>query len=120
MPHDDIPEEKAGGLTPASAPESAVPESAPVAQSSPDLSLPPVPTLDTGYTADGVPTFDGVREKIENRYGTALGSTELAEDTVEVRTAADQFEARRKAAAAKLDEIRASMHDHDGPGSGKA
>jgi hypothetical protein len=74
--------------------------------------LPPVPTpiLDTGYTDAGVPTLDGVREKIETRYGTALGATELAEDTPEVRTAADQYEARNKAAAEKLEEIRSSMH----------
>jgi len=74
--------------------------------------LPPVPgpVLDTGYTEAGVPTLDGVREKIETRYGTALGATELAEETPEVRTAADQYEARNKAAADKLEEIRASMH----------
>jgi len=77
--------------------------------------LPPVPTpnIDTGYTDAGVPTLDGVREKIETRYGTALGATELAEDTPEVRTAADQYEARNKAAAEKLEEIRASMHRPD-------
>jgi len=66
--------------------------------------------LDTGYTEAGVPTLDGVREKIETRYGTALGATELAEETPEVRAAADQYEARNKAAAEKLEEIRASMH----------
>jgi hypothetical protein len=77
--------------------------------------LPPVPTpnIDTGYTDAGVPTLDGVREKIENRYGTALGATELAEDTPEVRDATDQYESRHKAAAEKLEEIRASMHKPD-------
>lgn len=64
---------------------------------------------DTGYTTAGVPTFDGVREKIETRYGTALGATELAEETREGRTAAQQFDARQKAAEEKLAEIRASM-----------
>ena len=44
------------------------------------VDLTPVP-LDTGYTAAGVPTFDSVREKIENRFGTAIGAVELAEDT---------------------------------------
>ena len=66
---------------------------------------------DTGYTAGGVPTLDGVREKIETRFGTALGATELAEDTPEGRTAAQQYEARQHAAADKLEEIRASMHE---------
>ena len=77
--------------------------------------LPPVPTpnIDTGYTDAGVPTLDGVREKIESRYGTALGATELAEETPEVRTAAEQYEAQHKAAVEKLDEIRASMRKPD-------
>ena len=48
----------------------------------------PTPNIDTGYTDAGVPTLDGVRDKIETRYGTALGATELAEETPEVRTAA--------------------------------
>lgn len=73
----------------------------------------PVAEPDTGYTSDGVPTFDGVREKIESRYGTALGATELAEDTTEVKTAAQEFEARQRAAEKKLEEIRASMHEPD-------
>ena len=77
--------------------------------------LPPVPTpnIDTGYTDAGVPTLEGVREKIETRYGTAVGATELAEDTPEVRTAAKQYEAQHKAAVEKLDEIRASMRKPD-------
>ena len=75
--------------------------------------LPPVPApnLDTGYTDAGVPTLEGVREKIETRYGTALGATELAEETPEVRAAAEQYEAQHKAAAEKLEEIRASMRN---------
>lgn len=93
--------------TPAPAPATATPANT--------SALPaPVPTVpDIGYTAAGVPTFDGVREKIENRYGTALGATELAEDTTEVRTATQQFDARQKAAEEKLAEIRASMHKSD-------
>jgi len=77
--------------------------------------LPPVPTpnIDTGYTDAGVPTLDGVRDKIETRYGTALGATELSEETPEVRTAAEQYEAQHKAAVEKLDEIRASMRKPD-------
>lgn len=80
-----------------------------------DSALPPVtPSApDTGYTPGGVPTLDGVREKIETRYGTALGATELAEDTPEARTAAQQFEARQHAAADKLEQIRESMHNKD-------
>lgn len=69
----------------------------------------PAPVLDTGYTESGVPTFEGVREKIETRYGTALGATELAEETPEVRSADQRYAATQKAAADKLEEIRASM-----------
>lgn len=81
----------------------------------PGSSLPPVtvPEPDTGYTTSGVPTFEGVREKIETRYGTALGATELAEETPEVRTAAERYAATQKAAADKLEEIRTSMHKPD-------
>jgi len=101
--------EKPGSETPGPA---VTPATAPVPVTTTTVSpLPPVPTpnIDTGYTDAGVPTLDGVREKIETRYGTALGATELAEDTPEVRTAADQYEARNKAAAEKLEEIRSSM-----------
>ena len=74
----------------------------------PSAPAPAVP--DTGYTDAGVPTLDGVREKIEARFGTAAGATELAEATPEAHTAAQQYEAQQKAAAEKLEEIRASMH----------
>lgn len=67
------------------------------------------PAPEAGYTDDGVPTLEGVRDKIETRYGTALGATELASETPEARTAAEQYDAQKKAAAEKLDEIRRSM-----------
>ena len=71
----------------------------------------PVPPVeDTGYTAAGVPTFESVREKIETRYGTAQGAHELAAETPEGRTAEEQYEARQKAAAERLEQIRSSMH----------
>lgn len=70
---------------------------------------PVVPTPDTGYTEAGVPTLEGLRDKIEARYGTALGATELAGETPEARDAAERFEARRKAAEDKLAQIRAEM-----------
>ena len=71
------------------------------------------PALDPGYTASGVPTFEAVQEKIETRYGTALGSAELDAETPEGRSVEEQYEARQKAAAEKLEEIRASMHKQD-------
>ena len=73
------------------------------------VELKPIPT-DTGYTAAGVPTFDSVREKIETRFGTAIGSAELAEETPEGRSVSEQYEARQQAAAERLKQIRESMN----------
>jgi hypothetical protein len=124
---DDAAEAKAPEKAPAKAPEKApakatesgppeIPASSPPANPAGDSSgLPPVivPQPDTGYTTAGVPTLEGVREKIETRYGTALGATELAEDTPGGRASTDSYEARQKAAADKLKEIRESMHRDD-------
>jgi phage shock protein A len=79
--------------------------SAPIAAAEPAW-----PALDSGYTAGGVPTFDAVREKIENRYATSLGAAELDAETPEGRSIAEQYEARHKAGAERLEQIRASMH----------
>lgn len=74
----------------------------------------PVPEpADTGYTAAGVPTFDAVREKIETRYGTALGASELAAETPGGRSVEEQYEQRQQAAAERLQQIRESMRDRD-------
>jgi hypothetical protein len=101
-------------------PDEPTPEPEPVesAESTPNAA--PVPTVtpapspaepvDTGYTPGGVPTFDSVREKIETRYGTAVGASELAAETPEARTLEEQYEARQRAAAERLAEIRKSMH----------
>jgi phage shock protein A len=70
-----------------------------------------MPSADTGYTTGGVPTFEAVREKIETRYGTAIGSAELAAETPEGRSIEEDYEARQKAAADRLEQIRASMRD---------
>jgi phage shock protein A len=69
--------------------------------------------MESGYSDAGVPSFESVQEKIETRYGTALGSAELAADTPEGRTVDEQYEARQKAAAERLAEIRASMRQQD-------
>lgn len=73
----------------------------------------PVADPDPGYTASGVPTFEAVQEKIETRYGTALGAAELDAETPEGRSVDELYEARQRAAAEKLEEIRASMHKQD-------
>jgi hypothetical protein len=78
-----------------------------------DVIAEPVPVTppDTGYTAAGVPTFDAVREKIETRFGASIGSAELAAETPQGRSIEEQYEARQKAAAERLEQIRASMRD---------
>ena len=76
---------------------------------------PPATPEDPGYTAAGVPTFDSVREKIETRYGTAIGATELASDTPQGRTVEEQYEARQQAAHDRLEQIKASMHSEHPP-----
>lgn len=77
----------------------------------PSVSTVPAPAVDTGYTPDGVPTLEGVRERIETRLGTALGATELAEDSPEAHAAAERYEARQQAAGDRLEQIRASMRE---------
>ncbi len=99
------PGEEAGSGKPAPA--------ADVAPAPPTVVPVAVPDPDPGYTASGVPTFEAVQEKIETRYGTALGARELDAETPEGRSVEEQYEARQRAAAEKLEEIRASMHKPD-------
>ena len=61
------------------------------------------------YSESGVPTFDYVRDRIENRAATSIGSQELAGETPEGKAVADQFEARERAGRDKLEEIRRQM-----------
>lgn len=72
-------------------------------------SLPPAPEGD--YTTDGVPNFDYVRDRVEKRAATALGSTELAESTPEAAEQEKRFADRDAAARDKLEEIRRSMRE---------
>jgi hypothetical protein len=79
----------------------------------PDTPPPAAPAqpADTGYTSGGVPTFESVREKIETRYGTAIGSAELDAESPEGRTVEEQYDARQRAAAERLAQIRESMKE---------
>jgi phage shock protein A len=67
--------------------------------------------VDSGYTAAGVPTFDSVREKIEQRYETSIGAAELDAESSEGRDVEEQYDARQRAAAERLAQIRESMRD---------
>ncbi len=69
---------------------------------------PPVaPTFD--YSDAGVPTFDYVRDRIENRVATSIGSTELAGESPQGKAVEDQFAERERAGRDKLEEIRRQM-----------
>jgi phage shock protein A len=74
-----------------------------------DRPLPVIPPGD--YTDAGVPTFDYVRDRIENKVNTGIGASELADATPEGKAVEDQFEARQKAGLDKLEEIRRSMRE---------
>ena len=83
-----------------------------IVEESKDLTAAPPPVAPTGdYTEGGVPTFDFVRDRIENRAATSIGSQELADATPEGKAVEDQFEARKKAGLSKLEEIRRSMRE---------
>jgi phage shock protein A len=69
------------------------------------------PDVDPGYSSSGVPTFESVREKIESRYETSIGAAELDAETPEGRDVEGQYEARQRAAADRLAQIRESMRD---------
>jgi phage shock protein A len=81
-----------------------------IVEESKELTTAPPPVVPPGdYTEAGVPTFDFVRDRIENRVATSIGSTELADATPEGKAVEDQFDARKKAGLDKLEEIRRSM-----------
>jgi phage shock protein A len=63
------------------------------------------------YDEAGVPTFEHVRDKIEGRYATALGGTELAEESEAGRSIAQQQADREAAARERLEQIRRSVQD---------
>lgn len=96
-------------------PDEPTPEPEPAAEATPSAApaAPPAEPVDTGYTPSGVPTFDSVREKIETRYGTSIGAAELDAESPEGRTVEEQYDARQRAAAERLAEIRKSMHEDE-------
>jgi len=75
--------------------------------------MPDEASTSDGYDDSGVPTFESVREKIETRYGTSVGATELDAESPEGRQLEDDYEKRQRAAAERLAQIRESMHNDD-------
>jgi phage shock protein A len=72
--------------------------------------LDPGPTPDTGadYNEAGLPTFEHVRDRIENRFAVATGAAELAGDPSSID---EQLAERERAAREKLESIRRSLRD---------
>ncbi|GAA4888896.1 hypothetical protein [Actinomycetospora straminea] len=62
-----------------------------------------------GYTEDGVPTFEHVRETIERRSATAAGYEELVGESPAGRERAEREADHDAAARDKLEEIRRSL-----------
>lgn len=67
-------------------------------------------SMDTTLSAPGnTPSLDAVRDKIERRYADALGSAELAQNTVSGRMMEVQQASVQMAGHSRLEQIRASM-----------
>ena len=79
------------------------------ARPEPGALTPPEATPAPDYDEHGTPSFEHVRDRIEARYATSLGATELAEDTDRVRDQAEQQAERDRKAAERLEEIRRSL-----------
>jgi phage shock protein A len=75
----------------------------------PETVAPQVPEAD--YTEAGVPGFDYVRDRIEKRFNTSVGATELAGigGKEDIASLDKKLADRDKAAKDKLAEIRRSM-----------
>jgi hypothetical protein len=63
------------------------------------------------FTDSGVPTWDGVREKVQHRSDTAVGAEELDRESRAGQDLDKQWNDRQEAGRRKLDEIRRSMGD---------
>lgn len=75
--------------------------------------VPPVEVPEPDYSESGVPSFDHVRERIEQRYTTSIGATELAGigGKEDVASLDKKIADRDKAAKDKLAEIRRAMKE---------
>jgi phage shock protein A len=56
------------------------------------------------------PSLDEIRDKIEKRYATALGSADLAKNSVQGRMLEVQASTTNMAGSSRLEQIRASLH----------
>ena len=77
------------------------------------MSEPSTPEGD--YTDAGVPNFDYIRDRIENRVATSDGATELAAATPDAASVDEQLAERDRAGREKLEQIRRSMGTQENP-----
>ncbi len=63
----------------------------------------------TDYTDAGIPTMEYLQDRIDRKYGTALGATELAQSTAARKTHAQRDAELATAAKERLEQIRRSM-----------
>jgi len=76
-------------------------------------------SMDSTLSAPGsTPSLDAVRDKIERRYADALGSAELAQNSVQGRMMEVQQASIQMAGHSRLEQIRASMKGEALPSSG--
>ena len=66
------------------------------------------------------PSLDEVRQKIERRYANAMGSAELAQNSVQGRMMEVQQASVQMAGHSRLEQIRASMRGDQLPAGGTA
>jgi phage shock protein A len=66
------------------------------------------------------PSLDEVRDKIERRYANAIGSAELAQNSVQGRMMEVQSASVQMAGHSRLEQIRASMRGDQLPAGGAA
>lgn len=66
------------------------------------------------------PSLEEVRDKIERRYANALGSAELAQNSVQGRMLEVQQASVQMAGHSRLEQIRASMRGEALPSGGAA
>jgi phage shock protein A len=92
-----------------------VPVDAEIVESGAEVALPTTPVestvLGTDYTEGGVPTFDYVRDQIEGRIATSIGTAELTGDTPAAASVDEQFAARERAGKDRLEQIRRAMRE---------
>lgn len=110
QPEPDAP----GGATAGGPPEATERGVAPAPDSVTAAVAPPVPAPAaapvTDYTDAGVPTLDYLQDKLDRRYGTAVGATELAAAGDEAKAAQQAAADRAETARERLEEIRRSLH----------